>query len=137
MKKLKYLAIIACIFITALFVGCTENKITIGKYYTENNTESYIEILEDDKILFVNVDFSKIEDALQINGSSLSVDDVAEKLSRPQKYDYYKGSSIDGYDYTLQVLLDGNEEDGGLCLTLRWSKENILLCLDITYTLQT
>lgn len=137
MKKCKYLVIIACILITALFVGCTENKITVGKYYTGNNTGSYIEILEDDKILFVNVDFSQLEGSLQVNNSSLSVDDVAEKLSQPQKYDYNKGSSIEGYYYTLHVLLDGTEEDGGLSLILRWSKENILLCLGNTYALQT
>ncbi len=138
MKKYFLLLLVTCSIIASiLFTGCADIKITVGKYYTENDTESYIEILEDDKILFKNVDFSQLEEVLQINKSPLSVDDVADKLSQPQKYDYYKGSDIEGYDYTIQVLFDGTEEDGGMCLTLRWSKENTLWCLDNAYSLQT
>lgn len=122
--------------ITALSVvlcGCANEKIAIGKYYVENNTESYIEILEDNQIVFVNVDFSGIQ--LDAAGSSMTVAEIAEKLSQPQEYEYYKGSSIEGYDYTLQVLFDGNKQDGGICLTLRWSKSKTLWCLNNVYVL--
>ena len=128
--RIRSLIISALLFlVTALSVvlcGCANDKIAIGKYYVENNTESYIEILEDNQIVFVNVDFS---------GSSMTVAEIAEKLSKPQEYEYYKGSSIEGYDYTLQVLFNGNKQDGGICLTLRWSKSKTLRCLNNVYAL--
>ena len=128
--RIRSLIISALLFlVTALSVvlcGCANDKIAIGKYYVENNTESYIEILEDNQIVFVNVDFA---------GSSMTVAEIAEKLSKPQEYEYYKGSSIEGYDYTLQVLFNGNKQDGGICLTLRWSKSKTLRCLNNVYAL--
>ena len=135
--RIKNSIISALVFlITALSVvlcGCTNDKIAIGKYYVENNTESYIEILTDNKIIFANVDFSELK--LEAAGSSMTVAEVAEKLSQPQEYEYYKDSSIEGYDYTLQVLFDGNKQDGGISLTLHWSKSKTLWCLDNVYVL--
>lgn len=134
MKRLRYLTIVIVAFIAALSVGCNGDGITVGKYYAERGTDSYIEILENEKILFVNIDFSELEESLNVSGSSLSVAEVAEKLGSPQKYDHYKGSTIDGYDFTLQVLIDKNTPRGELCLTLRWSKENTILCLGAIYS---
>lgn len=135
MKRFKYLLVVLGIVLSALLVGCNGNKITVGKYYAENNTESYIEILKNDEIVFVNIDFAPLEESLNTCGSSLSVVDVANKLSQPQKYDYYQSSSINGYDFTIQVLLDENTEYGEICLTLRWSKEKAIMCLDAVYSL--
>lgn len=134
MKRLRYLTIVIGVIIAALSVGCNGDGITVGKYYAESGTDSYIEILENDKIVFVNIDFSELEESLNVSGSSLSVVEVAEKLGTPQKYDHYKGSTIEGYDFTLQVPIDKNTPNGELCLTLRWSKENTLLCLNTVYT---
>ncbi|MCM1440321.1 MAG: hypothetical protein NC131_14125 [Roseburia sp.] len=121
---------------TVTLCGCAANKIAVGKYYSENNVESYIEILEDNQILFVNVDFSELDETLKAFGSPLTVADVAEKLSQPQKYESIKGSNIEGYNYYIFVLYDGTEKDGGLALTLHRSKSNTILCFGEIYSLQ-
>ena len=86
MKKFRYLfAITFVVVLSAVaFASCAKKKIAVGKYYAENNSESYIEIMEDDYMLFVNIDMS---DSQELHDSLNEDINVAEILKSPIPYE--------------------------------------------------
>ena len=94
MKKFKWLGVVCFAIVLTLcaLVGCAKNKtVTVGKYYAEGSTESYIEILEDNKAMFVNVDLSGAQEVHDANGENI---DVIELMSSPVPYDVGTGDHI-------------------------------------------
>lgn len=87
MKKFKWFGVIcfAVIIILCTLVGCAEDKkVAVGKYYAEGSTESYIEVFEDEKAKFVNIDLSEIQADYDSWGENI---DVTELMSVPVPYD--------------------------------------------------
>lgn len=94
MKKFKWLGVVCCAVILTLcaLVGCAKDKtVTVGKYYAEGSTESYIEILEDNKALFVNVDLSGAQEGHDANGENI---DVTQLMSGPVPYEVGTGDHV-------------------------------------------
>ena len=71
MKKtfLGLLLISALILCGLFFVSCGDDyskaEMCVGKYYAENNADSYVEILSGQYIRFVNIDFTYIQDGIE------------------------------------------------------------------------
>ncbi len=88
MKKFKWLGVVclAVIIIICTLVGCADDNknVAVGKYYAEGSTESYIEILEDDKALFVNIDLSDIQADFDHYNENIN---VIELMSVPVPYE--------------------------------------------------
>ena len=83
MKRNCLIIFVVCVILLSSLVGCNKKdptEISIGKYYLSDNRECYIEISEENKISFVNVDFSPINDSLkqsygvEINAAELLAD---------------------------------------------------------------
>lgn len=85
MKKVKYFptVVLAVLLFAIAFAGCANKKVAVGKYYAESSTESFIEILEDETALFVNVDLSKIQEDHDNYGEDIN---VTELTSVPVPY---------------------------------------------------
>jgi len=134
-KKFLIVLLFAC-FSAALFVAsCAPTEIRAGKYCAEGNEESYIEVYDNETLLFVNVDFSQIEnDAIfkQLNGDI----NISELFgNKPQKY-YFSGVKDDEHEGCYWIIVDVTEYSG---INLFWSdKDNSLKLgdVDIIYKLQ-
>jgi len=145
MKKIfsNFLLIILALLGSSFLVSCNSKKLLLGKYYANNNTESYIEVLQDDKILFVNIDFTSwnisMEEEIPPETFGLEYYDLAKKFDGlPQDYDILQDSAGEGYDFIMHVEAYSNEDDTfGNSLLIYYSKSNkTLSCLDIIYTLK-
>ena len=69
-KKIGLLLFSASVIACLLFLGACSQKttVTVGKYYLEGSDSVYIEILPDNKITFVGVDFTKDFERWEANG---------------------------------------------------------------------
>ena len=119
-KKIS-LSIISIILLFA-FTSCkVKNDVEIGKYYLENTNETYIEIVSETEIAFVNVEFPEVEAGLLEVFGELN---VAEMLD--STYDFIvKSSHI--YVEILGMELDG--EPYPMALRLSYSKKDKVLSI--------
>ena len=93
------------VFTTAFFVtGCVGNdELSLGKYYAENNAESYIEVLTDYQLRFINVDFSDFENSIHNDCPDLDVN-IAELFGeRPQKYKFLQKDENEIARYCVDI----------------------------------
>lgn len=139
MKLRKFLIALLVASLTAVFIiaGCAPTKIPAGKYVAEDNPESYIEVLEDNKVKFVNVDFTKFEEANFDSPLYDNTQEVADIFGdNPQDYVFFEGSSREGYDHHIYIEVFGNEDEG-IGFSIHWSQsENKIYCLGVIYKLQ-
>ena len=124
-KTLVFLAVLVL-----LVTGCNSKKeITVGKYYLGNDNDVYIEIIDNERIAFHNVDFSVIE-ATWLSEFEVEVD-IAEIIE--SEY-----STNDNFDriYVL-VKEDGDAESDGFRAAIHMgysSKDKTITLSDIIYT---
>ncbi len=132
--KFKKILLAALIFsAVALFTlaGCAPTEIVSGRYCAESNNESYIEVYDDRTMLFVNVDFSAIE-------NDESFINVAGEINIAEKFD--------GKPQSYSELFYDQEEDIYFCYItvtesmsffVKWSeRDNSLIFNYIVYKLQ-
>ena len=58
-------SVVMCLLV---FGACSKTVVNLGKYYLEGSDSVYIEILPDNKITFVGVDFTKDFERWEANG---------------------------------------------------------------------
>ena len=120
MKKLKWLLTVcfAVVLVACALAGCADKKeVKVGKYYAEGSTESYIEILEGEQALFVNIDLSAIQEEHDKFGEDIN---MAEIFSSPVPYEVGSGDHVmfryhehyalwSDYDYkNITITFGGN-----------------------------
>lgn len=92
MKKIFISLLVSIVLILSFALSaCANKKISVGKYYAEGNTESYIEIFEDETALFVNVDLSEAQEGHDSLGEDIN---VVELTSVPVPYVLGTGDHI-------------------------------------------
>ena len=92
MKKIFISLLVSIVLILSFALSaCANKKIAVGKYYAEGNTESYIEIFEDETALFVNVDLSEAQEGHDSLGEDIN---VVELTSVPVPYVLGTGDHI-------------------------------------------
>lgn len=93
MKKLKQLSIacLAIIISVCALAGCANKKVAAGKYCAEGNTESYIEIFDNNTAKFINIDLSEAQQVHENNGDNI---DVTALTATPIPFE-----AVDGYLY--------------------------------------
>jgi len=121
---MKNISIALAVLLLLLLTACNLKKeIAVGKYYLGSDNEVYIEIIDDMKIAFYNVDFSGIEATFLSDFDA--VIDIAESLS--SEY-----TTNDKYDRIYVEILGDDTDDGGLrpAIHFGYSDKDKTLTLD-------
>ena len=116
-KKIGLLLFSASVIACLLFLGACSQKttVTVGKYYLEGSDSVYIEILPDNKITFVGVDFTKDFERWEANG-----DDFDYEASVQGIKDY----EFDAKEKKISVPVYENEYEI-ICMTFRYSDNTL------------
>ena len=76
-KKTVIFLFVVCLLLCAFMLGaCDDTAVQVGKYYLTGSDSVYVEVLSNNKITFVGIDFSEvIEDLNSEHGSKVSESD--------------------------------------------------------------
>ena len=102
---MKKTSIVLAVLLVLLLTTCTQKKeIAVGKYYLGSNDKVFIEIIDNTKIVFSNVDFSGIE-ATFLSDFGVVID-IAKHLSS----EYTTNNNFDRI--YVELIFDDTGEDG-------------------------
>lgn len=94
MKKLiSTMLVVLTLFTSGILLAACPNDVSkaempVGKYYAYNNDDSYVEILSEQKVRFVNVDFTYVEESInEVDPNTFANVGVNERIgSEVHKY---------------------------------------------------
>ena len=132
MKIRKFLIalVVASLFAVIALAGCAPTKIPAGKYCAEGNLESYIEVFDDRTMLFVNIDFSEVEndDGVIASVGHINIEKIFD--GKPQEYSELFYDEDLGLYHCYVTITDG------IALFIEWSDKDNCLIFDTEYKLQ-